>query len=213
MIVLLLALAIGQANSDTVQQQREQLLAHLLADMQASGKYDASRYEQARQQVARLSADEVGKLAAYYSGLKRQVMGHAVAQRDQAIAQRNQLATTLAIRTSPVFRTSYPAMTAYGPAAGYPLAYGGPLMYGNAGLYRGLGMYGGGSYAPGMYGAGVYGIMGPYSGVGPYGTGLYGGVGPGALPAGFGPAANPGAMGGFPGWNSTFPRPYGMPLY
>jgi hypothetical protein len=213
MFVLLVALALGQANPDPVQQQRDQFLAALQADMQGSGKFDFARYEQAKQQVAKLSATDLNRLTTYYSGLKQQVMGQAIVERAQAIALRNQLATTLAVRTSPVFRTSYPAMTAYGPAAGYPLAYGGPLMYGNAALYGSMGAYGLGGFAPGMYGAGVYGVMGPYTGVGPYGTGLYGAVGPGALPAGFGPAAPPGAMGGMLGWNSTFPRPLGLPPY
>jgi hypothetical protein len=201
MIVLLVALALGQATADPVQQQREQILTHLLADMQAGGNFDSARYDQARQQIARLSADEVGKLASYYTGLKRQVMGQAVAERDQAIALRNQLATTLAVRTSPVFKFPYPAMSAYGPATALPLPYATPLMYGNAALYPGMN---------GMYGAGMYGAMGPYSGVGPYGTGLYGGIGPGSLPPGFGPAAYPGALGGLPGFPSTFPGPMQM---
>ncbi|HEX3657328.1 MAG TPA: hypothetical protein VHV55_16180 [Pirellulales bacterium] len=204
MIVLLVALALGQATADPVQQQREQILTHLRADMQASGTFDSARYAQAEQQVAKLSADEVGKLASYYTGLKRQVMGQAVAERDQAIALRNQLSTTLAARTSPVFKYPYPAMSAYGPATQLPLPYAQPLMYGNAALYSGFN---------GMYGAGVYGAMGPYSGVGPYGTGLYGGVGPGALPAGFGPGFYPGALGGVPGYRSTFPGPMMMPPY
>jgi uncharacterized protein HemX len=86
MIVLLVALALGQATADPVQQQREQILTRLRADMQASGTFDSARYAQAQQQVAKLSADEVGKLASYYTGLKRQVMGQAVAEHDQAIS-------------------------------------------------------------------------------------------------------------------------------
>ncbi|HEY5312212.1 MAG TPA: hypothetical protein VIK18_06820 [Pirellulales bacterium] len=200
MIVLLVAMALGQATADPVQQQREQILSHLRADMQASGNFDSARYAQAEQQIAKLSADEVGKLASYYTGLKQRVMGQAVAERDQAIALRNQLATTLAARTSPVFQYPYPAMSAYGPATQFPLPYAQPLMYGNAALYAGR---------TGMWGASVYGAMGPYSGVGQYGTGLYGGVGPGTLPAGFGPGFYPGALGGVPG-PSTFPGPMMM---
>lgn len=215
MLILLVALALGQATADPVQQQREQILTHLRADMQASGTFDSARYAQAEQQIARLSPDEVGKLASYYSGLKRQVMGQATAERDQAIALRNQLANTVRARTSPVFKFPYPAMSAYGPATQLPLPYAQPLinntaLYSGVGGMYGVGMYGAGIYGNGMWGASMYGAMGPYSGVGPYGTLLYGGVGPGALPAGFGPGFYPGALGGVPGSPSTFPGPMMM---
>lgn len=207
MMILLVALTLGQAsagqsNTDSVQQQRELILGNLLADMKAAGNYDSARYEQARQQVARLSPSEVNNLAAYYAGLKRQVMGQAVAERDQAIAVRNQLATTLAVRTAPVFSYPYPAQAAYGPAAGYPLSWAQPMQYANGALLYGFN---------GMFGSSMYG---GFTGMGPYGTMLYGGVGPNGLPPGFGPNAVPAAFGGYPAMQATFPSAAAMfPLF
>ena len=178
MLALLVACVIGQASSDPVISQRTWLFASLKSDLEAKGQTNPTQLQQAREQIGRLTPDELQTLVNLYQRLKQgstpdQIYTDAVVDRDQSVLVRDQLQLELDLRSH------VPATALYGGGYGSTGYAGG---YAGAG-YAGAGFFGGGYSAVG-YGGGFY------PGMALVGNALYGG-----LPA---PTMVPGSYGGNP---------------
>jgi len=64
----------------TPQAQREWLLAHLIVDMQAQGKYDAQKYREIESMLNNVSTSQLGVLVQYYQQRKAQAEAWQLAQ-------------------------------------------------------------------------------------------------------------------------------------
>jgi hypothetical protein len=180
MLALLVACVLGQASSDPVFSQRTWLFASLKSDLEAKGQTDPAQLQQAREQIGRLTPDELQTLVNLYQRLKQgatpdQIYTDAVVDRDQSVVVRDQLQLELDLRSH------LPATALYGGnsygSAGYP-----------DGGYPGAG-YPGGSYFGGGYSGFTYG-SGPFPGMALVGNALYGGLpAPNMLPGSY--AGNP----------------------
>ena len=67
MFALLVACAIGQANSDPVAAERAWLFSTLEADLKAKGHADPARLQQVREQIGRLTPVELQSLVDLYT--------------------------------------------------------------------------------------------------------------------------------------------------
>jgi len=102
----------------TPQAQREWLLAHLIVDMQAQGKYDAQKYREIESMLNNVSASQLGVLVNYYQQRKTQVEAWQKAQAETNLrrleAYRDSLKRELAWKIAT--RQQEQAITAYGSA-------------------------------------------------------------------------------------------------
>ena len=71
MLALLVACALGQASSDPVLSQRTWLFASLKSDLEAKGQTDPAQLQTAREQIGRLTPDELQTLVNLYQQLKQ----------------------------------------------------------------------------------------------------------------------------------------------
>jgi len=71
MLALLVACVLGQASSDPVLAQRTSFFHALEADLQAKGQVDPAGLQQTREQIGRLTPNELHTLAALYKSLKQ----------------------------------------------------------------------------------------------------------------------------------------------
>jgi hypothetical protein len=180
MLALLVACVLGQASADQVLAQRTWLFNALEADLQAKGQSDPAQLQQTREQIGRLTPDELQALINLYQSLKpgatpSRIDTEAVTDRDPSAMQPDQSPLELDPPTpSPV--------AALVGDSGYP---GGALI--GTALYGGLPSA---SMFPGSY----RGTPLPFAG--PVGFGTFSATGPVAgYSAPFMPAGPPGPMG------------------
>ena len=102
----------------TPQAQREWLLAHLIVDMQARGKYDASKFHDIERKLNNMSDSQLGVLVQYYQQRKAQVEAWQLAQAEANLhrleAYRDDLRRELAWRQQ--VHQQEQAITDYGSA-------------------------------------------------------------------------------------------------
>jgi len=178
MFALLVACALGQASSDPVMAQRTWLFNALEADLQAKGQTDPARLPQVREQIGRLTPNELQTLVNLYQSLKQdvsseqgtsseQVNSEAVNDRDQSVMLRDQLRLELDLRTHlPVAALMGGAGYAGGAPFGTPIYGGLPTASMSPGNYRGAPFNYGGSPLPfaGPMGFGTFSATGPVLG-------------------------------------------------
>ena len=90
--------------ADPVLAQRTWLFNALKSDLEAKGQTDPAQLQQAREQIGRLSADELQTLVNLYQSLKQgttptQIYSEAVTDRDQSVVVRDGLRLELDLRS------------------------------------------------------------------------------------------------------------------
>jgi hypothetical protein len=108
----------SSSSSASSSAQREWLLAHLIVDMQAQGKYDAQKYHDIERMLNNMTPSQLGVLVEYYQQRKAQVEAwqqrEAEADLHRLQAYRDSLKRELEWKIAT--RRQEQAITAYGSA-------------------------------------------------------------------------------------------------
>ncbi len=190
MLALLVACVLGQASSDQVLAQQTSLFRVLEADLHAKDQADPARLQRTRQQIDRLTSNELQTLVSMYQNLKQgatsgEVYSEILIDHDQSVMPSNQWPIALdQMSRPPTMTMEYGAGYAGSALIGTALYGGLPAARMVPGSYGGAAFTGGGSPLPfaGPIGFGTFTATGPVLG---YGTPTLPGSSPWPMP--FGP--------------------------